>query len=273
MGAGIAQVMAASGREVCLHDAVAGVAAAAREGVAARLERAETKGRLAAGGAAAATARIKVVNSLDMAGIDLAVEAVAEDEGVKREVFAALGATAGPAAILASNTSSIPIALLAAASGRPGHTVGMHFMNPVPVMELVEVVVGEETLPEVVATVEEVARDLGKTTARSADRPGFISNRILMPMINEAARALGEGVGSASDIDLVMTLGMRHPMGPLRLADLIGLDTCLAIMRVLHARLGGEGYRPAPRLEEMVAAGRLGQKSGRGFFRYDGGKA
>ncbi|MCH7494372.1 3-hydroxybutyryl-CoA dehydrogenase [bacterium] len=269
MGAGIAQVMAASGREVLLHDAFEGVAAAAKEAVQGRLERSEAKGKLPVGGAAAAVARLTVAESVSMEGIDLAVEAVVEDEAVKREVFAALGAGAKATAILASNTSSIPIAVLAEASGRPGQTIGMHFMNPVPVMELVEVVVGDDTEPAVVAAVEEVARDLGKRTVRSADRPGFISNRILMPMINEAVRALGEGVGSAPDIDLVLTLGMRHPMGPLRLADLIGLDTCLAIMRVLWSRLGGEGYRPAPLLEELVAAGRLGRKSGHGFFRYD----
>jgi 3-hydroxybutyryl-CoA dehydrogenase len=196
------------------------------------------------------------------------IEAVVEDAGVKRELFRRADQTLPPEAVLASNTSSIPIATLAAATGRPDRVIGMHFFNPVPVLELVEVVRTPETSEETARAIVDLARDLGKTPAEARDVPGFVSNRILMPFINEAAYALQDGVAEAEAIDTIARLGFAHPLGPLALADLIGLDTCVAIMDVLRAGLGDEKYAPCPLLREHVAAGRLGRKSGRGFYEY-----
>jgi len=205
----------------------------------------------------------------DLKEADLVVEAILEDEGAKRELFARLGALTRPEAILASNTSSIPITALARASGRPERFIGMHFFNPVPVMRLVEVIRGQLTSDETRDVVVEVARRMGKEPVEVQDYPGFVSNRLLMPMINEAVQALMEGVATKEAIDQVMRLGMNHPMGPLELADFIGLDTCLAIMEVLHRGLGEDKYRPSPLLRRMVQAGLLGRKTGRGFYVYD----
>lgn len=199
---------------------------------------------------------------------DLVVEAAFEDAGVKSELFARLDEVTRPDVVLASNTSSIPITTLAARTRRPARVVGMHFMNPVPIMRLVEVVRGLRTSEETIAAVCGLARALGKTPVVSADRPGFIANRVLMPMINEAFFALEEGIASAADIDTVMTLGMNHPIGPLRLADLIGLEVCLAVLEVLQHDLGDPKYRPAPILRQYVAAGQLGRKTGRGVYEY-----
>ncbi|MFN2431923.1 MAG: 3-hydroxyacyl-CoA dehydrogenase family protein, partial [Gemmatimonadota bacterium] len=204
-----------------------------------------------------------------LSGADLVVEAVVEDPEVKQRVFRELDERLGPEAILASNTSAISITLLAAATRRPDRVVGMHFMNPVPVMPLVELVAGLDTSPVTLATCAELCRELGKTAVTVIDSPGFVSNRVLMPMINEAAFCLAEGVADARAVDDVMKLGMRHPMGPLELADLIGLDVCLAILEVLHRQLGEDKYRPCPLLRRMVAAGHLGRKSGRGFHAYE----
>jgi 3-hydroxybutyryl-CoA dehydrogenase len=210
--------------------------------------------------------RIERVEGLVAA--DLMVEAVVEDADVKRALFALADGVLPAEAVLASNTSSIPIATLGAATRRPDKVVGMHFFNPVPVLQLVEVIRAPETSDETAAAVAELARDLGKTPAEAHDFPGFVSNRILMPFINEAAYALQDGVAEAEAIDTIAKLGFAHPLGPLALADLIGLDTCVAIMDVLHDGLGDPKYAPCPLLREHVAAGRLGRKSGRGFYEY-----
>ena len=203
-----------------------------------------------------------------MASAELVVEAVSESLQVKQEVFGCLNKVCRPGAILASNTSSISIARLAAAAGRPGQTVGMHFMNPVPVMELVEVVRGPETSKETLAATHEIVKGLGKTPVEVNDSPGFVSNRVLMPMINEAVFCVHEGVGPAESVDAIMRLGMNHPLGPLALADLIGLDVCLDIMETLYDGFRDTKYRPCPLLKSMVTAGHLGRKTGRGFYRY-----
>jgi 3-hydroxybutyryl-CoA dehydrogenase len=264
MGAGIAQVVASSGRSVRLHDAEP---TAVDRGLAAIEKSLE---RLAAKGAdidvSAVLARIEPVD--DVVAADLMIEAVVEDAAVKEDVFRRADGTLPPEAVLASNTSSIPIASLAAATERPDRVVGMHFFNPVPVMKLVEVVRASATLDETAAAVEELARELGKTPAEARDFPGFVSNRILMPLINEAAYALRDGVAEAEAIDTIAKLGLNHPMGPLELADLIGLDTCVAIMEVLQEGLGDPKYAPCPLLVEHVEAGRLGRKSRRGFYEY-----
>ena len=204
----------------------------------------------------------------DVADCDVVIEAAPEKEELKLAIFKSLGEVCKDDAILASNTSSISITKIAAASGRPDRVIGMHFMNPVPLMALVEMIRGQATSDETMATVTGVCRTLGKTPVEAADYPGFIANRVLMPMINEAIYALMEGVGTADAIDTVMKLGMNHPMGPLALADLIGLDVCLAILNVLHEGIGDPKYRPCPLLRRMVAAGHLGRKSGRGFYDY-----
>jgi 3-hydroxybutyryl-CoA dehydrogenase len=203
-----------------------------------------------------------------IASADLIVEAITEDRGAKRELFRAIDRLAPADAILASNTSAIPITDLAAATSRPAQVAGMHFMNPVPLMPLVEIIRSRQTSDDTLAAIHEVTKTLGKVGVEAADTPGFIANRVLMPMINEAALALAEGVGSAEAIDQVMTLGMRHPMGPLALADLIGIDVCVAILEVLEEGLGNAKYRPCALLKEMVAGGRLGRKSGQGFYSY-----
>ena len=264
MGGGIAQTLAASGRHVLLHDAEPGAVDRALETMQKSLE------RLAAKGAELdpddVRARVEPVGGL--APADLMIEAVVEDADVKQDIFRRADEILPPEAILASNTSSIPIASLGAVTGRPERVIGMHFFNPVPVMALVEVVRAPETSDETAAAVVELARELGKTPAEANDYPGFVSNRILMPFINEAAYALQGGVATAEAIDTIARLGFNHPIGPLALADLIGLDTCVAIMEVLHDGLGDPRYDPCPLLREHVAAGRLGRKSGAGFFTY-----
>jgi 3-hydroxybutyryl-CoA dehydrogenase len=224
------------------------------------------KGTVAADAADGALGR--VATAFEPVGADLAIEAATEDVALKEQIFRSLDAAAGDGAVLATNTSSIPITRLAAVTSRPQRVVGMHFMNPVPLMPLVELIRGLETSDETAAYVRAAAERMGKTVAEANDHPGFISNRILVPMINEAVYCLMEGVGDRESIDAVMRLGMNHPMGPLRLADLIGLDTCLAIMEVLHHGLGDDKYRPCPLLRSYVEAGRLGRKSGRGFYDY-----
>jgi len=264
MGSGIAQVLAASGRRVSLHDAAPG---AVDRGLAAMGKSLE---RLAAKGADIAPddvlGRVSPVERIVSA--DLMIEAVVEDQAVKEEIFREADSVLPAEAILASNTSSIPIASLAAATSRPDRVIGMHFFNPVPVMALVEVVSTKETSPETRAAVVELAEELGKTPAEANDFPGFVSNRILLPFINEAVWALHDGVAEPEAIDTIAKLGFNHPMGPLALADLIGLDTCVAILEVLRDGLGDERYEPCPLLREHVAAGRLGRKSGSGFYSY-----
>ena len=264
MGAGIAQVVAASGRRVSLHDSAAGVVERGLAAIERSLTKLNEKGGPAPG---AVLARIEPTH--DLVPADLMIEAVVEDAAVKADLFRRADAALPPGAVLASNTSSIPITSLAAATARPDRVIGMHFFNPVPVLRLVEVIRGLETSDETTTAVLELARDLGKTPAEALDLPGFVSNRILMPFINEAAYALLEGIAAPEDIDTIATLGFAHPMGPLALADLIGLDTCVAIMEVLHAGLGDSKYAPCPLLRQYVQAGRLGRKSRRGFYRYD----
>ena len=266
MGSGIAQVAAVAGFDVTLVDVEPKQLALAMSGIEASLAKLVEKGKVDADDAGAALGRIATAAEPGPAAI--AIEAATEDIDLKLRIFAGLDRAAGDGAVLASNTSSIPITRLAAATSRPDRVVGMHFMNPVPLMTLVELIRGQATSPESMAIATELCRTLGKTPVEAADYPGFISNRILMPMINEAIYAVMEGVGTREAIDTVMKVGMNHPMGPLRLADLIGLDTCLAIMNVLHDGLGDSKYRPCPLLRRMVAAGQLGRKSGQGFYPY-----
>ena len=263
MGAGIAQVVAASGRTVLIHDTVPGAVARGIETMGRSLERLHAKGGPPA---AEILARVTPVDGL--AEADLLIEAIVENAETKKELFRAADEAVQAHAILASNTSSIPITELAAATSRPERVIGMHFFNPVPVLALVEVIRADQTSDETAEAIVALARDLGMTPAEANDFPGFVSNRILMPFINEAAYALMEGVAEAEAIDAVAKLGFAHPMGPLALADLIGLDTCVAIMDVLHEGLGNPKYAPCPLLRRHVAAGRLGRKSGRGFYAY-----
>jgi len=263
MGAGIAQVVAASGRRVSLHDTVPGAVERALTAMRVSLE------KLAEKGGPEPTEVLERVESVgEIVPADLMIEAVVEDLRVKEEIFRLADAALPTAGILASNTSSIPIASLAAATGRPERVIGMHFFNPVPVLKLVEVIRAVQTSDDTAAEITELAVDLGKVPAQANDFPGFVSNRILMPFINEAAYALLEGVAEAEAIDTIAKLGFAHPIGPLALADLIGLDTCVAIMDVLHEGLGNPKYAPCPLLRRYVAAGRLGRKSGQGFYRY-----
>jgi 3-hydroxybutyryl-CoA dehydrogenase len=266
MGAGIAQAAAVGGFDVTLSDVAPGQLERAMKGIQASLTRLAEKGRIEPGQVDQAVLRIRT--SAEPADGDLLIEAATENVELKLKIFAQLDEVASGGAILASNTSSIPITRLAAATRRPERVAGMHFMNPVPLMPLVEVIRGLETSDETLAAVVDAAERMGKTVAHASDFPGFISNRILVPMINEAVYCLMEGVGDRESIDTVMKLGMNHPMGPLTLADLIGLDTCLAIMEVLHEGLGDDKYRPCPLLRSYVEAGRLGRKSGRGFYEY-----
>jgi len=263
MGGGIAQVVAASGRRVSLHDAAPGAVERGLEAMRKSLGKLAEKGGPDPG---EVLARVEPVD--DLVPADLMVEAVVEDAAVKEEIFRRADAILPPEAILASNTSSIPIASLAEATARPDRVIGMHFFNPVPVMALVEVIRAPSTSDETAAAIVELARDLGKTPAEANDFPGFVSNRILMPFVNEAVWALHDGVAEAEAIDTIARLGFNHPIGPLALADLIGLDTCVAIMEVLERGLGDTKYAPCPLLREHVAAGRLGRKSGQGFFSY-----
>jgi 3-hydroxybutyryl-CoA dehydrogenase len=264
MGGGIAQVVATSGRRVSLHDAAPGAVEHGLGAMRKSLTRLAEKG-----GAEPDEVLARVEPASDLVPADLMIEAVVEDSAVKEDVFRRADGLLPPGAILASNTSSIPITSLAAVTGRPDRVIGMHFFNPVPVLKLVEVVRGRETSDETAAAVRKLAEELGKTPALANDFPGFVSNRILMPYVNEAVWALHDGVAEAEAIDTIAKLGFAHPMGPLALADLIGLDTCVAIMGVLHEGLGDEKYAPCPLLLEHVEAGKLGRKSGRGFFSYD----
>jgi len=263
MGAGIAQVVATSGRTVLLHDPFPGAVERGLAGMQHSLERFEAKG-----GPPAAEVLGRVSETSALCPADLMIEAIVEDVGAKLELFRAADEVLPARAILASNTSSIPITTLAAATSRPDQVIGMHFFNPVPVLQLVEVIRALQTSDETAAAIVALARELGKDPAEANDFPGFVSNRILMPFLNEAAYALMEGVAEPEAIDTIARLGFAHPMGPLALADLIGLDTCVAIMDVLHEGLGNPKYAPCPLLRQYVAAGRLGRKSGRGFYEY-----
>ena len=270
MGHGIAHVLALAGVDVRLVDVEESALEEALSSIERNLGRQASKGVVDEEDAGAALSR--VATGTDMGALDgaeLVVEAVSEDPEVKFGIFDELGETCSRDAVLASNTSSISITDLASRVPRPGRVLGMHFMNPVPVMELVEVVRGLQTDDEVVEFTREMAERLGKTPVTVRDYPGFVSNRVLMPMLNEAMFCVMEGVAEPEAVDEVMTLGMNHPMGPLELADLIGLDTCLSILEVLHRDLGDDKYRPCPLLRKYVSAGWLGRKSGRGFYRYD----
>jgi 3-hydroxybutyryl-CoA dehydrogenase len=274
MGNGIAHVFAQHGWEVSLVDSAAGALKTATATIRDNLERQVKKGAIPADAPAKILGRVSTAATLEGASdADLVVEAASEQPAVKFSIFEQLDRIAPARAILATNTSSISITEIAARTRRPEQVIGMHFMNPVPVMQLVEVIRGHATSDATIATVMETARALGKVPVEVQDYPGFVSNRVLMPMINEAIFCVLEGVATPEAIDTVMKLGMAHPMGPLALADLIGLDVCLAILDVLHRGLGDDKYRPCPLLRRMVAANQLGRKTGRGFYSYDGGKS
>jgi 3-hydroxybutyryl-CoA dehydrogenase len=273
MGGGIAHVAAAAGLKVVLIDVETPLLEKALATIGKNLEREVSKGTRSSEEKAAALQRIRTAtDAAALADSDVVVEAVVEREDVKKELFRRLDRICRPGAILASNTSSISITRLAAATERPDRVIGMHFMNPVPVMTLVEIIRGMATSDATASAVEDLARRLGKTPVSCNDYPGFVSNRVLMPMINEAIEVLREGVATRESIDAIMRLGMNHPMGPLALADFIGLDTCLAIMRVLHDGFADPKYRPSPLLTRMVDAGWLGKKTGKGFYEYSEGR-
>jgi len=269
MGNGIAQVFAQSGFSVLLVDIAQPMLERARASIEKSLARFVEKGKVSAADRDAALARLIITTAIDrLTDADFIVEAIVEQAEAKGTLFTSLDAIVRPEVIFASNTSSISITVIGAATKRPDKVLGMHFMNPVPLMPLVELIRGQRTSAESMRTASELSVALGKTPIEAADYPGFIANRILMPMINEAIYALMEGVGTAEAIDGVMKLGMNHPMGPLTLADFIGLDVCLAILNVLHDGFGDPKYRPCPLLRRMVAAGLLGRKSGQGFYSY-----
>lgn len=269
MGNGIAHSAALAGFDVVLNEMNEELCKKALNTIGKNLQRGVDKGRMTPEEKESVLRRIKTTTSLDeMKSRQLVVEAVTENFGVKKSIFQKLDSACPPETLIASNTSSISITKLAACTSRPEKVIGMHFMNPVPVMKLVEVIRGIATTDETLEQVMGLAGKMGKTPVEVNDYPGFVSNRVLMPMINEAVYCLMEGVGSAEAIDTVMKLGMNHPMGPLTLADLIGLDTCLFILQVLHEGLGDPKYRPCPLLVKMVDAGYLGRKSGRGFYKY-----
>ncbi|AKM20604.1 3-hydroxybutyryl-CoA dehydrogenase [Geobacillus stearothermophilus] len=270
MGSGIAQVCAVAGYDVLLYDISEAQLDKGLATIDKLLGRQVEKGKMTAEAKDAALSRlVRSTDLRDAAKADLIIEAVVENMDVKTKLFAELDEIARPEAILASNTSSLPITEIAAATKRPENVIGMHFMNPVPVMKLVEIIRGLATADDVYETIEAVTRKLGKVPVEVNDFPGFISNRVLMPMINEAIYALYEGVATKEAIDEVMKLGMNHPMGPLTLADFIGLDTCLYIMETLHEGFGDDKYRPCPLLRKYVKAGWLGRKTGRGFYTYE----
>ena len=269
MGNGIAQVFAQSGFSVTLVDVAQPLLDRARGSIEKSLGKFVEKGNLSANDRDATLGRLATTTAIDqLSDADYVVEAIVEQAEAKRALFTSLDAITRPEVILASNTSSISITLIGAATKRPDKVLGMHFMNPVPLMPLVEMIRGQVTSAETMRAASDLCVALGKTPIEAADYPGFIANRILMPMINEAIYAVMEGVGTAEAIDAVMRLGMNHPMGPLTLADFIGLDVCLAILNVLHEGLGDPKYRPCPLLRRMVAAGLLGRKSGQGFYTY-----
>jgi len=269
MGNGIAQVFAQAGFSVRLLDVAQPMLDRARAAIDKSLAKFVEKGQLSPADRDAAIGRLSTTTTLDdLVDADYIVEAIVEDVDAKRALFTSLDAIARREVVLASNTSSISITTLGAATRRPAQVLGMHFMNPVPVMTLVELIRGQSTSAESMQVASELCARLRKTAVEAADYPGFIANRILMPMINEAVYALMEGVGTPEAIDTVMKLGLNHPMGPLALADFIGLDVCLAILNVLHEGLGDPKYRPCPLLRRLVAAGHLGRKSGRGFYMY-----
>ncbi len=270
MGSGIAQVCAQAGLHVALLDIKEEFVQKGLKGITKNLQRGVDKGRISAAEKEAALSRLH--GTLDMTAgsdADMLIEAVAEVMSLKKKIFTEADRILPPHAILATNTSSLPITEIAAVTERPAQVIGMHFMNPVPVMKLVEIIRGIATSPETFSVTQELAMKLGKTPVEVNDFPGFVSNRVLLPMINEAVYCLMEGVAEAEAIDTVLKLGMNHPMGPLALADLIGLDTCLSIMEVLHDGLGDSKYRPCPLLRKYVHAGWLGVKTGRGFYQYD----
>ena len=269
MGNGIAHVLAQHGWDVALVDSAAGALEKATATIRTNLERQVKKGAIPAEAPGQILARVKTDTSLEgAAGAELVVEAASENPAVKYSIFEQLDRITPPGAILATNTSSISITEIASRTRRPEQVIGMHFMNPVPVMQLVEVIRGHATSDATTAKVMEISRALGKVPVEVNDYPGFVSNRVLMPMINEAVFCVMEGVATAESIDTVMKLGMAHPMGPLALADFIGLDVCLAILDVLHRGLGDDKYRACPLLRRMVAANQLGRKTGRGFYTY-----
>ena len=271
MGNGIAQVFATAGSEVLMVDAAEAALKRGQSAIAKSLARSVKKERMTQAEADAICARVKTSTTIaDLTDQELVVEAVVEKKAVKSSVLQELDKTLPAGTILATNTSSISITELAAATSRPDRVIGMHFMNPVPVMKLIEVIRGHETSDETTSAVLACSESLGKVPVEATDYPGFVANRVLMPMINEAVFCLMEGVASRDGIDTVMKLGMAHPMGPLALADLIGLDVCLDILEVLHSGLGDDKYRPCPLLRRMVAAGHLGRKSGKGFYDYQG---